>query len=253
MSRLRRLPQNLYTRRTLLLCAALCSAGVVLLSTAAAEQRRGAEQTRRVEPPRVQRRAQPLDPLTPDEVALATRVAESDRRVREALGTGRVRLIRVEFLALKTGDYREIREPEQLRIGRHAAVVFYSYEADQGVHVVVDLEQQTVGDITRLEGRVVPLAAAEVSEAFGLALRDERVRALLGARAGEFRVAESAVGERGENRVEGLRVVAASPEDSCYGHRCLVLLFRGREGYIAGSIVGVDLTAQTVRVERSAR
>ena len=265
MFRLRRLAQQPYARKTLLLCAVPCLTGVLLLSPAVADQTGGSRlspEQRRVQPPPSQeraqlppgqRRVQPLDPLTPEETELAARIADSDSRVRESLGAGRVQLIAVEFLALKSPIYRETREPEQLNIGRHAAVVFYRYDSDEGVHVVVDLERRAVGEITRMEGRAVPLATAEVAEAFNLALRDERVGGLLGARAGEFRVAGVAGGERAENRVEALRIVAAALKDPCHRHRCLALLFRRPEGYITGTFVTVDLTAQTVRAERTAR
>jgi Cu2+-containing amine oxidase len=198
-----------------------------------------------------QQRVLPLDPLTADEATLATELAKSDRKVAEALGSGKQQLIRVEFVALKTANFREPKEPEQLDIGRHAAVVFYRYDTDKGVHVIIDLEQKAVGEITIMEGKTVPLAAAEVTEALDLALRNEQVKTLLGPKANEFKVAGLSAGEKPENRVEGLRVIASSPKDPCYKHRCLDLLFRRREGYLAGTSVSVDLTARTVRVERT--
>lgn len=234
-------------KRALLIVISALTAGL-LLSTALAER------TRSPEPSEVQQRRQPLDPLTPEEIELATRIANADPRVKEALGPGRRQLIVVQFLALKSSAYRDAREPEQMNIGRHAAVVFYRYDIDQGVHVIVDLEQQKVaGEITRMDGKGVPLGSDEVTEAFNLALRDGRVKALLGPQVNEFRVAGLSSGDRPENRVEGLRVVATSPSDPCYRHRCLDLLFRRREGYLRGTSVTVDLSVQTVRVERIVR
>lgn len=265
MFRLRRLAQQPYARKTLLLCAVPCLTGVLLLSSAVADQTRRpppSPEQKRVQPtpewertpqPPAERGALPLDPLTPAETLLAARMADSDPRVREALGTGRVRLIEVEFLALKSPVYRETREPEQLNIGRHAAAIFYNYDSDEGLHVVIDLERKAVGEMTKLEGRAVPLSALDVVEAYDLALQDERVRRLLGPRADEFKVAGVFSGERLENRVEALRIVAAGLKDPCYRHRCLALLFRRPKGYITGTFVTVDLTAQTVRAERTAR
>jgi hypothetical protein len=194
---------------------------------------------------------QPLDPLTPEETELATRIATSDPGVRKALGQGRQQLIQVQFYALKPAEPG--RDGERLQIGRHAAVLFYRYVGDQGIHVVVDLQKRAVGEITRIEGKAVPLGTEEVAEAFNLAARDERVRSLLGPRLNEYRVANLAEGERPESRVEGLRVVATSLRDPCYRHRCIDLLFHDREGYVAGTSVTVDLTAQTVRAERTVR
>lgn len=198
-----------------------------------------------------QQELQPLDPLTREETELATRIASSDPRVKKALGAGRQQLIQVQFYALKPAEMS--RDDERLQIGRHAAVLFYRYVGDQGIHVVVDLQKRSVGEITRIEGKAVPLGTEEVTEAFNLAARDERVRSLLGSRLNEYRVANLAEGERPESRVEGLRVVATSLRDPCYRHRCVDLLFHDREGYVAGTSVTVDLTAQTVRAERTVR
>lgn len=202
-------------------------------------------------PPIVQEKVQPLDPLTSEEIETAKQIAGADQKVKTTLGSGRQRLIQVEFVAMKpTGTYDD---PERLQIGRHASVLFYRYEGDQGFHVVVDLRRKAVVSVTKLEGRAVPLAPDEIGEAFELAARNERVRSLLGAGISEYRVADLTKGERPETRVEGLRVIATTPRDPCYRHRCIHLLFHSREGYLAGTTVTVDLTAQSVRAERTIR
>ena len=244
MSVLRYLKPILHGKRIFLLSLALSITTVLLVSTAFAN---------RLALPLPQDHVQSLDPLTPEETELATRIATADPRVKDALGKGRALLVQVQFLALKPNVYGADQDLERLRIGRHAAVLFYRYDTDQGVHVIVDLEKRSAGDITRIEGRAVPLAAEEVAQASALALRNDRVRSLLGARVNDFRVANLAAGERPENRIEGLRVVATSPRDPCYRHRCVDLLFRQHEGYIAGTSVTVDLTSQAVRVERTVR
>lgn len=233
-------------KKKFILCAGLCLTAVLLAGHLSGQNRN---------PPTApsQQRAQPLDPLTPEEIGLASRIASSNPKVKEALGTGRQLLVEVSFLALKSADYAEPTEPEKMRIGRHAAVIFYRYDQDLGIHVVVDLEQKSVGQITSLQGATVPLAYEEVVEAFNLAARNEQVRSLLGSRAAEFIVANPAMRERPPTRVEGLRIVGAGPEDRCFKHRCVSLLFRLPRGYIAGTSVTVDLTSQTVSVERKSR
>lgn len=247
MFALRRLFNSSHRTKAFALALVLSLTAALLLANARAQQ------SRNPSPRPVPARVQQLDPLTQDEMELATSIASNDARVKEALGPGRQQLIRVEFLALKWPGYREAREPEQLLIGRHAFVILYNYEKDLGIHVVIDLEKKSVGEITKIDGKSVPLGATEVAEAFNLALRNERVRLLLGPSAAEFKVAGLVTRERPENRVEGLRIVAASPRDPCYRHRCIDLIFHRREGYLAGTQVTVDLTAQTVRVERTAR
>lgn len=243
---LRRFDNSTCTK-VLILCGTLTLTAGLQLSDVFAQR------TRNPEPRPGQSRVQPLDPLTPDETELAAQIASSDTRVKEALGKGRQLLVQVLFLALKSPDYRETNEPAQMKIGRHAAVLFYIYESDRGLHVVVDLEQRAVSQITRLEGIAVPLAYQELTEAFDLALRNQKVRGLLGARVSEFQVAPLSFKERPRSLVEGLRVVAASPSDPCFKHRCIDLLFRLPQGYLTGNTVTVDLTAQTVRVERTVR
>lgn len=200
-------------------------------------------------PPIVPQKVQPLDPLTPEEIEVARQVGSADQKVKAALGSGRQRLIQVEFFAMKPTDTSG--DPERLQMGRHARVLFYRYDSDQGIDAIVDLQRKAVVSVTKIQSAAVPLGADEISDAFNIAIRNDRVRTLLGARLNEFRVANLAQGERPETRVEGLRVVATSPRDPCYRRRCVHLLFRDRGGYLTGTRVTVNLTAQTTRVERT--
>jgi hypothetical protein len=196
----------------------------------------------------------PLDPLTPDEIALAERVANSDPRVRQELGSGRSQLIRVQFLAPKgfeSNGTTAITPPA--KTARLASVLFYRYDTDQGISAVVDLTAGTVNDVTVLDGRGVPLAQIEVTQAFALALLDRRVKALLGPHASEFENASAANSGTGQNRVEGHRVLATWPRDPCFKHRCIELQFRGQQGYVTGTSVTVDLSARKVRLKRTIR
>ena len=198
----------------------------------------------------VQQQVQPLDPLY-----LQRDRSGKARRQRRPKGKScaRIRTPAIDsggtFSAMTLATARG--HPQRLQIGRHARVLFYRYDRDQGVNVVVNLQRRAVVSVTRMDGVAVPLGAEEVSEAFNIAIRNERVRALLGPRLNEFRVADLAKGQRPESRVEGLRVIATSPRDPCYRRRCIYLLFRDRESYLAGTKVTVNLTAQTTRVERT--
>src|SRR5712691_4492389 len=155
MSRLTYLPHILHPERVFLVSLALCITVVLMLSTALAN---------RLVLPLPQGQVQSLDPLTPEEIELATRIATADPRVKDALGKGRALLVQVQFLALKPNVYGAGQDLERLKIGRHAAVLFYRYDTDQGVHVIVDLEKRSAGEITGIEGRAVPLAAEEVAQ-----------------------------------------------------------------------------------------
>jgi hypothetical protein len=230
--------------RVLFLYASLSITTLLLLSIGLAERPRG--------PGFLLPQTRPLDPLTPEEKELAARIASTDTRVKKELGSGRQQLIQVQFLALKAGsDTKALEEQEPLKPGRYAAVLFYRYDTDQAIHVVVDVSERSVANITRLEGRAVPLAPEEVARAFALALLNSQVRALLGPQANELRVAGLSRGAGPQNRVEGLRVIATSTRDPCYRHRCVELHFRKRDGYVPGISVTVDLSAQKVKIQNS--
>ena len=196
----------------------------------------------------------PLDPLTPDEIALAESVANLDPRVHRQLGSGRSQLIQVQFLGAKTVDRLESASGGQLATNvRLASVLFYRYDTDQGVSAVVDLTVGTVDDVTVLDGRGVPLAQIEVAQAFALVLLDRRVKAWLGPHANEFEPASAMNSGTGQNRVEGHRVMATLARDPCFKHRCIELQFRGREGYVTGTSVTVDLSVRKVRLKRTTK
>lgn len=197
--------------------------------------------------PRVMR-ALPLDPLTPAERAAGEELARGNDKVREFLAKGRTRAIYSEFIApkLNRGD-----EPS----GRYADVLFYRYDDDAGLRVLVDLGARAVVDMAPVAGHSVPLTAAEVEEAARLALANAEVARLLGPEAGTFRPALAPANRDtiNDNRIEGLRTLGGSPDDPCTRDRCVVLFFRTHNRYIAMNRVVVDLTAQRTLVSGGLR
>lgn len=202
-----------------------------------------------------QPRVMPLDPLTPQEKEVAARIASEDARVKELLGAGRQRLIYVDFFALKPDDRSRAEEKDgrAIRIGRHAEVLFYSYQSDQGARVIVDLERRAVSEVSRLDGDLVPLTFDDLVEARDIALRNSDVRGLLGADSQRFEVLRQTSRYDQQPRVEGLRLRTTDPNDPCYKQRCVYLLFRRGRVYVNTASVIVNLNSQTVRVERRRR
>ncbi|MCU1266000.1 MAG: hypothetical protein JWM21_2318 [Acidobacteria bacterium] len=185
-----------------------------------------------------------FDPLTPEEREVATRLAEADARVQKMRGPGRQLLISVELATPKSADQND-------ETSRHAEVLYYRYEGNQGVLALIDLQKAAVQETALVNGDGVPLAASEVSEAIGLALKNERVLKLLGPDYQRYQLTAENLHPGERNPVEALRVVAASPPDPCYRHRCLSLLFRRGETFLTGTSIIVDLTANNVRVEQA--
>lgn len=194
----------------------------------------------------------PLDPLTPRERALADSIARADPRIRDVVGRGG-RLIYVDFLAVK--QPQRVPGVEEAPPRRSAEVLFYLPDRDQGVRALVDLEQRRVVDQAAVPGQSVPLSAEEVQTAARLALADQRVIRLFGGRMPAFRVATgpATLADTGAARIEGLRTVAASRTDPCYGRRCVVLFFRVANRYVQMNRVIVDLTGQRVLIQEGAR
>jgi hypothetical protein len=201
----------------------------------------------------------PLDPLTPEEKERAARVASSNARIKELLGSGTPRVVYVEFLALKPDDESRAQERDRrpIRIGRHAEVVLYNPENDRGARVIVELDRQdSVRQVERLDSDLVPLTFEDLEVARDLALRSPEVRSFLGADADRFRVLRQAQIRRGDEQqiaVEGLRYRTTNPNDPCYRQRCVALLFRRGRVYIGNANVLVNLSTRTARVERRRR
>ena len=186
---------------------------------------------------------QQFDPLTTEEREQARRLTEDNARFKQLRGQGRQRLISVELATVKPGT-------EGGAAGRHAEVLYYRYDNNQGILTLVDLGRGAVREVTNVNGDAVPLSAEEVSEAIGLALQNQTLTRLLGPDYQRYRLAPESLRAGERNPVEALRVVGTSPRDSCYRRRCVSLLFRRGDTFLTGTSVIVDLTAQSVRVEQ---
>jgi hypothetical protein len=191
----------------------------------------------------------PLDPLTPDEVRLAERVAREDARVRQLVG-GNGRLIYVQFISVKLnqGAGEAAKEPT----GRHAEVMFHIDPDRGGVRTLVDLTGSRVVDAVRVPERSVPIGQSDVEQAAQIALADAKVRRLLGDRADSFRPLSGAItaANASGNYVEGLHTIGVSPNDPCSRHRCIILLFTSNNRpFLTDQQVTVDLTTKKTMVE----
>lgn len=218
--------------------------GMMMTSGAAGWAQR--EQPSRPEVPAHEHGA--LDPLTPEEHAAAERIARNDAKVKQLLGEGAVRLVSITPVIIKRGD-----PPEKIDVHqREVEVVLFRPEGEVGARVFVNLRQNSVANLQRLESRQVPFTVDDLNDAFQLAMRDPEVERTLGPEAKSFRVRE-ATAEPGaaplENEVTGLPVRSSDPKDPCYRHRCMELLFRHGTDFLSMS-VEVDLTVKHATLRR---
>jgi Cu2+-containing amine oxidase len=214
------------------------SLGVLLLAISCAAQR-GPD------------RPLPLDPLSEEEKHDAVQIALADARVKEMLGTGRHEAASVSLFPQKLPreQVEAAAAGREIPMSRTAEVIFFRYEDESGVRVIVDLSHKSASEVSRLSTRDVPMTQTDLAEAWNLASRNAEVRETLGAELQQFQVEPA----RQNYRVEGLRIEAVSDKDPCYKHRCLQLLFRRGADYLVKPIVIVDLTSRDVRIERRER
>jgi hypothetical protein len=203
-----------------------------------------AQETTRAASQAVQER-RALDPLNEDEQGVAVRIARTDGRVKELLGEAGVRVVSVTPVLIKTDS------PEKTDVAqRQAEVVLFKPQGEIGARVVVNLRQNAVVAVNRLNSDQVPFTNDDLNDAFQLAMKDAEVLRALGPSAGSFRPRVAAPGAAApENSVGGLPVRSPDPNDPCSKHRCLRLTFRRGNDYLSQPIVMVDLTAKHVYVE----
>jgi hypothetical protein len=190
-----------------------------------------------------QERPGPADPLTAAETERAVAVARDEALHQHRLQAGRFSLVGVELAVLKDSGTTTAPAPGA---HRHALVLFYSADRNDGVQVMVDLAAGRATGFTTVRGQSVPIGREEVERAAALALKDAAVKTLLGDAAANIRVGNPQ--DDREDSVQGLRVVGTSPKDPCSRQRCVDLFFRVHGNYIAGRRVTVNLSTNTVRV-----
>jgi len=189
-----------------------------------------------------------LDPLTPDEEGAAERIARSDNRVKEIVGEQQVRLVSATPVLIKRGE-----SPEKIDVHQRAIeVVLFRPQPEVGARVLVNLAQNSVANVERLDSRQVPFTPDDLKDAFELALREPQVQKALGSEAQSFHIQgqrNAPPATASENLVSGLPIRSSDPKDPCSKHRCLQLFFRRGTDFLSEPVVTVDLTAKHVSIE----
>jgi len=198
-----------------------------------------------------QQRLLPLDPLTPGEIAKAEDLARGDARMKELAPNGRK--IYVQFISAKVPgvDGRIPDEP----VNRYADVLLHNDDRRFGARALVALTNGKVVDVVRVPEHLVDLGRSDIEIAAGLALRDDRVLALLGPTARRFRVPSGPLNreQMNEDVVMCVRTIGGVGLDPCATDRCVVLFFRSAGRFVAMNQVTVDLSQQRVFVTGSQR
>src|SRR6266478_5580755 len=146
-----------------------------------------------------------LDPLAPDEESSAERIARSDNRIKEIVGEREVRLVSATPVLIKTGESLEKIDVHQ----RVIEVVLFRPEGEVGARALVNLAQNSVANVERLDSRHVPFTPDDLKDAFQLALREPQVQRALGPEAQTFHIQgqrNAPPAEASEHVVSGLPI-----------------------------------------------
>jgi hypothetical protein len=164
--------------------------------------------------------------LTPDELALARNLAESDLHIDGLPSGPRTVFIKVDLLPDSQAETAQ----------RLVMVHHYRYQSDETICTMIDLNTHEILQREIHAHYPTALAPEEVEQAIRLARGDDRLRPLLEATPTKF---------------DARPILYASPQEPLFGHRVVHLLMRQDGDYLVNPRVLVDLTAETVYLETS--
>jgi Cu2+-containing amine oxidase len=171
-----------------------------------------------------------LDQLTPEEEKQAGDLAEQAVTVKGLRTTGKLYVVEKELYRDKEAEEAGTRE-------RKALVTHYRYEGDVGILTIVNLTKNQVMNVESVPHLATPFAPEEYELARKLGLAHPDVK-------------EALAPYRERVTVEGLVTRTSAKEDPLYAHRVISLLFKIGDDYLSGPMVTVDLTTETVVVEK---
>jgi Cu2+-containing amine oxidase len=221
---------TLSTACALAACAgAACSARAGRAGTAGAAAAQTGGQTAPQQAPQL------LDPLTAAEKATAEKLVRADARAKELLGPSAT-LASIELLAMKDAAGTATAKDEPVR---HADLLFSRPDTDSGARAIVNLSAApSIVEFTRIDRRSVPATAADIQEAWRIALADTTFRTRLAR-------------DPGGITQEALRIYTEDPNDPCFTGRCFYLIAKQGDFYVSTASVTVDLATRRILPERS--
>ena len=154
------------------------------------------------------------------------------KEIAHTLGTReRLRICEVELLPGKIS----LGETSKIRLAR---VIAYDISTNTGASVIVNLSNKTVQSTEKLEPSEIPMAPEDLTEAKTLALADKKF------------ILEVLQGQAGGYDIDGLLVRTEDSADKCQKDRCIELLVRKGDSYVAGLGITVDLTTRKVEITK---
>jgi hypothetical protein len=161
--------------------------------------------------------------LTPEEVGLARRLAETDLIVDSLPSGPKTVFIKVELLPDSQADSQQ----------RLVMVQHYRYQSDETIFTMIDLNTNDTLKREIAAHHPTALAPSEVERASQLARADGRLRPHL---------------DIAPTRLEA-RPIQYADHEALFGHRVVHLLMRQDGNYLVNPRVLVDLTTETVHLE----
>lgn len=168
--------------------------------------------------------------LTDAERDLARQIAEQDLTRQKLRTDARIYAVDFELIVPKN----EKGEAGRQRLAR---VTHYRYDGDLAIVSYVDLAARRVVQRQTVEHPSVPVSQEEFDLGKALFLKDAKVQRLIGANAKQV-------------VPEALLMNFPDAKDPLYGHRVLRFVLRQGTQYLRKPVAWVDLTAQTVTIEK---
>jgi len=119
---------------------------------------------------------------------------------------------------------------------RLALLLYYRYEGDLTIEVLINLARKEVVAVKQLPDYVAPISGEEFAIAKELALNDPQLKPILSPHLDRL-------------EVDILTPRSESPDDPFFRHRVLYLMFRVGTKYLIPQSVFVDLTTEKILIE----
>jgi hypothetical protein len=189
-------------------------------------------------------------PITTEERLLIERAILSDQRVRAIVGEGQPRITTTDVQFDKTEVEAFLAGRSTTPPTRRVTVVLINPQTQQAARAVFEPSQNRVLTVESIAASDVPFLPDEVEQALALAKADPNVRRAVGDSLDRYVILESGNEALVPFAAQALPLRSTDPRDVCSVNRCVDLIFRTENGYLAFR-AHVDLTRRTVEMHDS--
>jgi hypothetical protein len=196
--------------------------------------------------------AQPGAPISAEERATAEKAVLSDPRIRAIVGAEQLRVASGDVEVDKAEAESFLAGTSERPPGRRVTIVAFNMRTNKAARAVVALPQNQVLAVEPAVPTDMPLVRDDADQALALAKTSPELRRAVGDSLDRYAIVEPGSDERVPFAAQALPLRNSNPKDPCSVDRCLTLILRTENGYLALH-AQVDLTKRTVSVQRGAQ